>query len=260
MPHWDADLYLRYAEERTQPAIDLLSRIAVAQPRRVIDLGCGPGNSTALLRERWPGADVAGLDSSPEMIATATKNFPDGKWIVADVTEWSDAAPFDVIFSNAAFQWVPRHDAILPRLLRMVGPGGALAMQMPLHFTSPLHQIMLDISKQPVWTDVLNKARTALAVAEPSYYYDLLQSQAERIDLWETTYHHVLPSADAILEWIRGTGLRPYLEALATQEQKTRFEELLLAGLRVAYPRRPDGNVLFPFRRVFFVAYRDVPV
>ncbi len=255
MSRWDADLYLRFAEERTQPAIDLLSRIGLASPHRIIDLGCGPGNSTALLRERWPQAEITGLDRSPEMIAAARKAYCAGRWIVGDISTWSDAAPFDVIFSNAALQWVPEHAALLPRLLSMVAAGGVLAVQMPRHFRSPVHQLMLDISCRPEWSERLAAARTAIHVEPPAFYYDLLAPRAARVDLWETEYLHVMESPAAILAWIRGTGLRPYLEALADDTERGRFEELLLAGLETAYSRRPDGRVLFPFNRLFVIAY-----
>ncbi|MCI0683088.1 MAG: trans-aconitate 2-methyltransferase [Gemmataceae bacterium] len=257
MPNWDADLYLRFAEERTQPAIDLLARVAVAAPRRVIDLGCGPGNSTALLRQRWPDAQIIGLDNSEEMITAAAKSYPAGAWLGADVRSWSDPVPFDVIFSNAAFQWVPDHAALLPRLFHMVAAGGALAMQMPRHLQSPVHQLMLEISTRPEWNDRMERARTAVAVESPAFYYDTLQPLAARIDLWETEYQHVLSGPHAIVSWIRGTGLRPYLDALANDDERSRFETLLLAGVEQAYPRHPDGMVLFPFRRVFVVAYRS---
>ena len=255
MGNWNPDLYLRFAEERTQPAIDLLARVAVAQPRRVVDVGCGPGNSTALLRARWPDAEVIGFDNSPDMIAAASKSHPRGQWLLADVNSWADPPPFDVIFSNAALHWAPDHAKLLPRLFGMVGPGGALAVQMPHHIQSPVHRLMLEISARTEWRDLLNQARTAIVVEEPSFYYDLLQPLAGRIDLWETEYQHVMDSPAAILAWIRGTGLRPFLQGLETDEQRRRFEELLLAGLEQSYSRRVDGRVLFPFRRLFFVAY-----
>src|SRR5262249_718657 len=131
MQNWDADLYLKFADERTRPAQELLARIAIARPHRVIDLGCGPGNSTALLRQRWPEAEIIGLDNSPDMVAAAARDHPDGKWVVADISSWSDAAPFDLIFSNAALHWVPNHRTLLPTLAKMVTPRGALAVQMP---------------------------------------------------------------------------------------------------------------------------------
>ena len=256
MPTWDADLYLRFADERTRPASDLLARVGVDRPRRVIDLGCGPGNSTALLRQRWPGAAIIGLDTSPDMIAAAKKAYPEGTWIAGDIRTFADPMPFDVIFSNAALQWVPRHGEVLPRLLGQVTPGGTLAVQVPRHIQSPLHQLMLRIADDPAWRDRMDAPRRTITVETPSFYYDLLQPLADRIDLWETEYHHVLENPAAILAWIRGTGLRPFLEALAGDEERGRFEERLLGGLEQAYPRQGDGRVLFTFRRLFLVAYR----
>jgi len=256
MPNWDADLYLRFAEERTRPALDLLARVAIGEPRRVIDLGCGPGNSTALLRSRWPNAEVFGLDNSGEMIAAAATTYPDGKWITADMSAWTDPQPFDLIYSNAALQWVPNHAALLPRLFQLVAPQGALAIQMPRHLQSPVHQLMLEISMQQQWRHRLDRARIAIGVEEPAFYYDVLQAQVCRVDLWETEYLHVMDNPAAIVTWIRGTGLRPFSQALADDQQRRHFEELLLAGVERAYPRRPDGRVLFPFRRLFLVAYK----
>jgi len=256
MPTWDADLYLRFSEERTQPAVDLLARIAIERPGRVVDVGCSPGNSTALLRARWPDADIVGLDNSPDMIAAAAKSHPGGKWIVADIKSWTDSEPFEVVFSNAALQWVPDHAVLLPRLMQLVAPRGALAVQMPRHIQSPVHQLMLEISERPEWRQRLDSARSAIVVHEPAFYYDLLQPLAARIDLWETEYLHIMDSPAAIVAWIRGTGLRPFLQALADDDERRRFEELLLAGVEQAYPRRVGGRVLFHFRRLFFVAYR----
>ena len=253
MPSWDADLYLRYADERTRPAIDLVARIGVSEPRRIIDLGCGPGNSTQVLRQRWPEAHIVGLDSSPEMIAAAKEAHPDGTWLLGDVAAWTCDEPFDVVYSNAAFQWVPDHPALIPRLMGMVAPGGALAVQMPTHFHSPLHQLILEIAEMPEWREQLTAARGAIKVEKAEFYYDLLAPICRRVDLWETEYHHVLAGPEAILAWIRGTGLRPFLSAL-DDGGKNRFEELLLAGVEKAYPRRVDGKVLFGFRRLFLVA------
>src|SRR5262249_31533880 len=218
-----------------------------------------------LLRARWPDAEIIGLDNSADMIAAAAENYPDGKWIVADVSSWSDpsrgsfpsvpASDFDLIFSNAALQWVPDHATVLPRLMGMVAPRGALAVQMPRHIQSPVHQLMLEISERPEWRQRLDSARSAIVVESPAFYYGLLQPLAARIVLWETEYQHVMDSPAAILAWIRGTGLRPFFQALEDDDHRRRFEELLLAGVEEVYPRRAGGRVLFPFRRLFFVAY-----
>jgi trans-aconitate 2-methyltransferase len=256
MPTWDANLYLRFGSERTQPAMDLVRRVELAEPRRVIDLGCGPGNSSALLRQRWPEAEVIGLDSSPEMLAAAAQSHPQGTWVQGDAAAWTAESPFDLVFSNAALQWVPDHAAVLPHLFRQVGPGGALAVQMPVHFQSPVHQHILRLADEPAWRDRLHAAKSAIAVGRSGFYYDLLQPAAARMDLWETEYIHIMQGPEAIVEWIRGTGLRPYLEALADDGERGQFLDKLLAGVTKDYPRQKDGRVLFPFRRLFIVAYR----
>ena len=256
MPSWDADLYLKFAGERTQPSVDLISRISLAHPRRIIDLGCGPGNSTAMLRQRWPAAEITGLDNSREMINAASQAYPGWTWVEGNIATWTAAQPFDLVFSNAALHWVANHAEVMPHLLRQVLPKGALAIQMPAHFRSPVHELMIEVSRNPAWKNKMQDATHAIKVERPAFYYDLLNPHASKLDLWETEYIHVMNSPAAILEWIRGTGLRPFLEALPSEEQRQRFEELFLAGLTGAYPAQRDGRVLFPFRRLFLLAYR----
>jgi trans-aconitate 2-methyltransferase len=256
MPSWDAELYLRFANERTQPVIDLIARISLSHPGRIVDLGCGPGNSTAILHQCWPKADIVGLDSSKEMISAASRAYPEWTWVEGDIATWTAATPFDLVFSNAALHWVSNHAELIPRLLRQVHPQGALAIQMPAHFQSPVHQLLLDIARDPAWHYSMQGAIDAIGVGRPSFYYDLLQPHASKIDIWETEYIHLMDGPQAILEWIRGTGLRPFLEALESEEQAVRFQQLLLSGLATAYPTQKDGRVLFPFRRLFTVGYR----
>lgn len=253
---WDAELYLRFADERTQPARDLVARIALENPRRIVDLGCGPGNSTELLRERWPQASILGIDNSPEMIAAARAKHPRESWELADAATWAAVPPCDLVFSNAALQWVPHHERLFPHLWAQVAAGGALAVQMPAHFDSPIHRLLLDVASTPRWRESTSPAATAIVVRDPTFYYELLQPLATRLELWETTYHHVLAGHAAILEWMRGTGLRPFLEALTDEGQRREFEGLVLRGVRGGYPVQSDGRVLFPFRRIFLVAYR----
>jgi trans-aconitate 2-methyltransferase len=257
MPRWDSDQYLRFANERTQPAVDLLARVAIDAPRSVADLGCGPGNSTALLRQRWPAAAVVGVDSSAEMLDAARKAHPDGTWQLADIARWTPPAPCDVVFSNAALQWVPDHARVFPHLMAQVAPGGVLAVQVPAHLNSPVHQAMLAMAGDPAWRDRMHAATTAITVATPSDYYDLLQPLAARIDLWVTEYQHVLDGPAAVIDWMRGTGLRPFLQALADDAERARFEAMLLPEVTKGYPRQSDGRVLFPFRRLFVIAYRS---
>ncbi|MCW5980224.1 MAG: methyltransferase domain-containing protein [Bryobacteraceae bacterium] len=256
MPEWDAGTYLKFARERTQPAIDLARRIELHEPKRIVDLGCGPGNSTEVLRRRWPMAEIAGLDSSPAMIAEARRGYPRGTWILADARSWTAPEPFDLVFSNALFQWLPDHAALCRHLLEQVAPGGALAVQAPAHYDSPLHREILDVSRDPAWNHRMEAARTALTRESPSFYFDVCSSLASRVDLWETTYYHVIDGPEAVLEWFRGTGLRPFLEALAPGDERLRFERMLLERYAATYPRRPGGRVLFPFKRLFFIAYR----
>jgi trans-aconitate 2-methyltransferase len=258
MPQWDAALYLQFSTERTQPSIDLIQRIALAEPRRIVDLGCGPGNSTEALRRRWPGASIAGLDSSKEMIEAARQAYPSGAWEVADAAQWSAPEPCDLVFANALLQWIPDHQRICRRLMEQVAPEGALAVQLPAeaHYQSPVHHEIRNVSWEPAWRERLEAARAMFTHAPAAFYYDTLQPLASRIELWETTYYHVVAGSEALLDWYRGTGLRPFLEALAGDEERREFERRLLDRCIAAYPRQPGGRVLFPFTRLFFIAYR----
>jgi len=255
MPTWDPTLYLQFAGERTQPSVDLIARINGArEPARIIDLGCGPGNSTAMLRQRWPHADILGLDSSAEMIAAASQAYPSEKWLLADAASWTAETPFDLVFANASLQWVPEHQGLFPRLMAQLAPGGILAVQMPSHFESPLHQVMLEIADDDLWRERMVGPRNALTNESASFYYDVLQPLAASLDIWQTEYFHRVDGAQAVVEWFRGTGMRPFLEALESEEQKRLFEHRVLDGYRRAYPIQKDGRLLFPFRRLFIVA------
>lgn len=256
MSTWNADLYLQFAKERTRPSLDLIARIDVPNPARIIDLGCGPGNSTARLREHWPEADITGLDNSAEMIATASKAYPAEKWVLADAATWTADVPFDIVFSNAALQWLPDHKTLFPHLLAQVAPGGAFAVQMPAHYKSPLHHVIFEVADDSYWQHLMDGPRNALTRESPFFYYDLLQPLAAHLDIWETEYYHILDGPQSIVNWFRSTGMRPFLDVLPTEEQKQRFEQLVLEGYTLAYPRQKDGRVLLPFRRLFMVAYR----
>lgn len=255
MPGWKPEQYLKFAAERTQPCRDLAARVAIENPRRVIDLGCGPGNSTDVLAARWPEAELTGLDSSAEMIAKARAAHPAWHWLPGDIAEWTNGQDcFDVVFSNAAMQWVPDHRSAFPQLLARVAPGGALAVQMPANFDAEAHTLMRAVaSRYPAAAGVRE-----WFTHDTAFYYDSLASLAARIDLWSTEYIHVMEGPSDIVEWYKGTGMRPFLDALSTGSDREAFTAEYLEAIRQAYPARPDGRVLFPFRRLFLVAYRVV--
>ena len=260
MPTWNPVQYLRFAEQRQRPCRDLIDRIEVNAPGRVIDLGCGTGTSTSVLIRRWPAANTLGLDSSKSMIEMARQEHPHGSWTLGDIAQWAtrpDAAegPYDVVFSNAALQWVDDHATVFPALLARVAPGGALAVQIPANLNAPAHELMRHLARSPRWRDRYPNGVREWFVHDIGFYYDALAPQARTLDLWETEYLHVLPSPEAIVEWYKGTGLRPFLDPLPNDAERKEFAADYLAQIRTAYPPRADGEVLFPFRRMFLIAY-----
>jgi trans-aconitate 2-methyltransferase len=259
MPTWDAKQYLRFNDQRSRPCRELAARIALEAPDRVMDLGCGPGNSTAILAERWPKCKLTGLDSSTAMIAAAREANPDLSWRVGDIAAWADEGGpgGDIVFSNAALQWVDDHATLLPRLLARVAPGGALAIQMPANFDAPAHRIMRELAASKVWRDHFPvEGIREWHVHGLADYHDILSPIAAAVDFWQTEYLHIMADAAAIVEWYKGTGLHPFLDALADDQQRAGFTAQYLAGIQKAYPVRKDGRVAFPFRRFFLVAYQ----
>jgi trans-aconitate 2-methyltransferase len=251
---WDPQEYARYADERGRPFGDLLARVGAEAPRRVVDVGCGPGRLTAGLAERWPSAVVEGLDSSPEMIASAAPLATDRLTFgSADARTYTPPADTDVLVSNATLQWVPDHLDVVARWAAAVPPGGWLAVQVPGNFGSPTHALMRDLAESPRFG--VTTALRRDAVAEPSTYAQVLRGAGLRADVWETTYLHVLTGEDPVLQWVRGTGLRPILAAL-DEESRPVFEAEYGAQLREAYPQAADGTTILPFRRIFFVGHR----
>ncbi len=254
MSDWDAAQYLKFADERTRPAADLLARVPLARAARVVDLGCGPGNSTALLRARFPDADLTGIDASPDMLAQARQALPEVAFVQADLAAWTPAAAPDLLFANAVLQWLPDHAALLARLAGFLAPGGCLAVQMPDNLDEPSHRLMREVAAEGPWRDRLaGIARTRLGSF--SDYDRWLTRAGCRTELWRTTYVHPLSGHGGIVEWVRGTGLRPYLAPLDPAMQAeflVRYE----AALALAYPAQDDGRVLLPFPRLFLVAQR----
>jgi trans-aconitate 2-methyltransferase len=255
MPHtWDPDRYLTFADERGRPFVELVSRIGATSPAEVVDLGCGPGNLTGLLAERWPAAHVTGLDSSPEMIASAQDLGQPVDYAVADLREWQPEQPVDVLLSNATLQWVPDHLELLAKLVEAVAPGGWFAFQVPGNFDEPSHTLRAELASEPAYAPYTAGVAHPGAHA-PAVYYDALAAAGCWVDVWETTYTHVLSGPDPVFTWVSGTGARPTLQALP-DGLRNEFEEEFKRRLAAAYPVRSDGTVLLPFRRVFAVARR----
>ena len=260
MRDWNPDLYRRYEDERTRPARDLLARVPLEHAAQVIDLGCGPGNPTELLVQRFAGAQIVATDNSEAMLASARQRLPRVRFELGDIASWTpdskqDRAP-DLIYANAALQWVPDHETLIPRLFGVLAPGGVLAIQMPDNRQEPTHRLMRELAAQAPWATSVGDAdglRTELL--EIGGYYDLLAPQAAQIDVWRTTYQHPMPSPAAIVEWLRGTGLRPFVDRLSAELQNSYLAEYE-RRVAQAYPPRADGRLLLAFPRMFIVAQR----
>lgn len=252
---WDPSQYLKFADHRLRPAIDLLARIDADSPRRVVDLGCGAGNVTALLAARWPGAAVTGVDPSEAMLARARADHPTLAFTAADAGGWSADPPVDVLYSNAALHWLGDHDALFPRLFAQVAPGGWLAVQMPRNFGAPSHTSVADAAQDGAWADRIAPMLAPPPVDEPAAYVRRLAPMAAALDVWETEYLQILEGENPVAEWTKGTWLRPFLDALEEPE-RSGFEAAYRARVAAAYPKGPDGRTAFPFRRLFLVARR----
>jgi trans-aconitate 2-methyltransferase len=250
---WDPQQYARYGNERSRPFFDLVGQVAAPSPASVVDLGCGPGAATASLAQRWPSAQVLGIDSSPEMIAQAKEFQTDTvSFSLADAADFS-AVGVDVLVSNALLQWIPGHLDLLKRWASELNDGGWIAFQVPANFDSPSHQLMRAVAGSPRWRDQLGEVlRHREPVAKPAAYLELLAAAGMQVNAWQTEYLHVLQGEDPVLEWVRGTGLRPVLNILS-DEDRVNFEASYATLLRDAYPRRSHGTV-FPFLRTFVVA------
>lgn len=254
MPAWDDAQYKKFIDARTRPAAELLARVHVpidaAAKARVIDLGCGPGNSTELLVQRFPNAQIIGVDSSEQMLKSARSALPQLEFVLADVSTFEPPQPVDVLFANALFQWVPDHERVFPRLLGMLRPGGWLAIQMPNNFDEPTHRLMREVILR--YLPDLSSVKRHPQISSSEQYYDLLAPRTNHIDIWQTRYDQVMPDAAAIVEWVKGTGLRPFLEALPPNDQAA-FLRDYEQEVAKAYPKRVDGKLLFPFPRLFIV-------
>ncbi|TFV55432.1 trans-aconitate 2-methyltransferase [Mycobacterium sp. PS03-16] len=250
---WNPEVYLSFADHRGRPFFDLLARIGADAPRRVVDLGCGPGNLTADLSRRWPSAVIEAWDSSEEMVAAARERGVAAE--VGDVRDWQPRPDTDVVLSNATLQWVPEHADLLTRWAGALGSGSWLAMQVPGNFDAPSHESVRQLAGREPWAEPLRDIpfRVGKVIDTPSGYAELLTDAGCTVDAWETTYVHELTGAHPVLDWITGTALRPVRSRL-TDEQWEQFRAELIPLLAAAYPARPDGRTFFPFRRVFVVA------
>lgn len=259
MADWNPALYTRYEDERTRPARDLLARVGLQSAALAVDLGCGPANSTELLVERFSSAVVIGTDNSPSMIESARERLPEAKFPkvrfeLSDIANWKPETPPDLIYANAALQWVPDHETLFPRLLDSLAPGGVLAIQMPDNRDEPTHQLMRDVAAEPTWSAAIgdySKLRTELLGLQG--YYDLLAPLAGSMDVWRTAYQHPMDSARAIVDWVRGTGLRPFVDPLSPALRESFLAEYE-RHIDAAYPLRADGKRLLAFPRLFIVA------
>ena len=249
---WDPKIYLDFEDERTRPAAELLARVTHKNPMTIIDLGCGPGNSTALLARRWPKAKLEGLDSSEAMLDQARRSGINATWHSGDIPSWAPKHKFDVIFTNATLQWVPDQEQVIPRLMGFLEPGGMLAFQVPCNFNAPSHQIIRDVAAEGAWAAKLKGVRN-LTLGTQEFYYDMLEPLSAALDIWETDYLQVLDGDDPVYRWVSGTGLRPFVNALEGAEREAFIAEYK-KRVAEAYPMRESGKTLFPFKRLFVVA------
>ena len=252
---WDPNQYLRFSDERLRPALDLLAQVPLTEPGAVVDLGCGAGNVTAILKQRFPAAEVTGIDGSEAMLAKARQAAPGCQFAQGDMASWHPPTQPDLIYSNAALHWLDGHEALFPRLVALLSPSGVLAVQMPAMHDAPLRALQNEVAASGPWAAQLRNAGFARSLLPTASYYDLLRPLVGRLDIWETTYLHVLQGEDAVVEWAAGSSLRPFLDRLSGA-LRSEFRDTYASALRPHYPRRADGATLLPFRRLFIIAHR----
>lgn len=256
---WSASQYLKFEAQRTRPARDLLAQIPLASPRRITDLGCGPGNSTAAIIERFPDAHVTGMDSSSDMIKTAKAAYPNVDFAIGDLSSYSPDESADLLFSNAVFQWIPSGDRIpiMKRLLQSLKPGAVLAIQVPDNYLEGSHKAMRAVALEGPWAETLGPLKPGLAAFQtPMELYNELKPLCSSVDIWHTYYQHVLPGHSDVVEWVKGTGLRPFVDPLPA-DQKEGFLKAYLEAIKKTYPTCVDGSVMLQYPRLFLVAVRE---
>ncbi|PJI40183.1 methyltransferase domain-containing protein [Ferrovibrio sp.] len=254
---WDPTQYLKFAGERLRPAIDLLARVPLVAPTAVVDLGCGAGNLTPLMQQRWPQAKHIGVDSSATMLAKARQDYPTAEFVEGDIATWLPAEPVDLIYSNAAIQWLDGHDTLIPGLLQGLKPGGWLAIQMPRNYGAPSHTSIVDTIELGPWRARLEPHLRRRPVAEPQAYWRMLHERCAVLDIWESEYLQVLSGANPVAEFTKGTALKPFLDML-DEPERSAFEADYRNRIANAYQREADGRTLFPFRRLFILAQKPL--
>ncbi len=254
MSDWNSAQYLKFKNERTQPSVDLVKRIAIEHPKRIIDIGCGPGNSTAVLKQYYPDAYILGVDFSPNMIEKAKSDYPDMDFMLFDAEKDFHKlnGKFDIVFSNACIQWIPNHKKLLSEMMGILNPGGVLAVQIPFQFDQPVHKAIASIAANDKWKSLIPFEKVFNILRE-NEYFDLLSEISSDFSMWKTVYFHRMPSQFGIIEWYRATGLKPYLEILS-DDKKAEFENDVFEEIKQYYPVQQNGEVIFRFPRLFFTA------
>ncbi len=254
---WNPELYLKYDEERTRPAIDLASRIKVKNPENIIDIGCGPGNSTHVLSKMWPESRIIGIDNSTSMIKSAKANYPDIEFKIEDATKMKTDEKYGIIFSNATIQWVNNQEKLISNFVDMLEDDGTLAIQVPQYNLMPASDAIKRVSLKKEWKKQTSASDDVFTFHSSSFYYDLLSIKVKSVFMWETSYFHVMPSHQTVVEMLKSTGIRPFLDKLDTEEEKAAFLKDVLKEIIKTYPVQKDENVLFPFKRLFFIGYKS---
>ncbi|MFD1258824.1 trans-aconitate 2-methyltransferase [Mucilaginibacter terrae] len=253
---WSSVQYSKFENERNRPIHDLLAQIPNSNVKTAADIGCGPGNSTELLVQKYPGAHIIGMDSSANMIEAARKRIPAVVFEVADIATWPNPGAFDVILANASLQWVPDHASLFPALIAKLAPGGTLAVQMPDNFNEPAHRLMREVAANGTWSNKLANSSKRLVRESADWYYEHLRGKVASVNIWRTTYYHTLTGGSgAVVEWFKGTGLQPFLAPL-NEEERSLFSDQYQHEISKAYPAYANGTVLLPFPRLFIVATR----
>lgn len=251
---WNPDAYLKFNRERLLPSVDLVSKIDQEHAKSIIDIGCGPGNSTQVLNSRWPKAKITGIDNSPAMIKKAKNDYPDQNWLVLDAHLDNIPGKFDIVFSNATIQWIPDHYNLFKKFKNLLSENGTLAIQLPLFFKMTLGQSILNLADNKPWSVNLGGVNDLFTIHNSSTYYDYLAEFFQKVEIWETSYMHIFNSHQSVFDMIYSTGLRPYLHALTDNDERALFEKLVLDDIKTGYPAQSNGNVIFPFMRLFLMA------